>query len=50
MDAAQAEKPTVSSSISRAEIRALMRKGWDTAQIAALFKVKESEIWNALEE
>ena len=48
MDAAQTEKPTVSSSISRAEIRALMRKGWDTMQIAVLFKTTEACIWNAL--
>lgn len=48
MDAAPAEKPTVSSSISKDGVRALMRKGWDTMQIAVLFKTTEACIWNAL--
>ena len=49
MDAVQAEKPTASSSISREAVRALMRRGWDTIQIAKLFKTTEAAIWNALE-
>ena len=49
MDAVQAEKPTVSSSISKDGVRALMRKGWDTMQIAKLFQTTEAAIWNALE-
>ena len=48
LDAARAEKPTVSSLISKDGVRALMRKGWDTMQIAVLFKTTEACIWNAL--
>lgn len=48
MDAAQAEKLIVSSSISKDGVRALLRKGWDTMQIAVLFKTTEACIWNAL--
>ena len=48
MDAARADKPTVSNLISKDMVRALLRKGWDTMQIAVLFKTTEACIWNAL--
>lgn len=45
----QTHLPIALSSISREAVRALMRRGWDTMQIAKLFQTTEAAIWNALE-
>jgi hypothetical protein len=48
MDGGQAQAPTASSLISREGVRALLRRGWDTMQIANLFGLREASVWNAL--
>ena len=50
MDAAPAEKPTVSSSISRRRIREMMADGFDTLMIAKCYGLKEADVWNMLGE